>query len=358
MASLVKTMIGEATAAYPGHHSASMVELRNGVLFAVWMRFVRSNLGANDHAPNHIVAAESHDGGLRWSEPRVIVEPLAGDVNVYNPCLLALPSGKLLLFYYRHLRLEWGKPFSTTAYLRRSQDDGRTFSEPAEMWNDRPQGSLNSSMIRLSTGRLILPMGETLIWGGPEDNQKTSCLISDDEGTTWRRSSALLRLPLRGAMEGNIAETADGTLVMAMRTQLGSPFIARSFDRGETWTKPQTSGLKSPESMPRLVRIPASGDLLLIWNDSEYDPAFDHRGRRSPLACAISRDRGETWERRGNLEDDPACEFTNPSCCFRRDGYAVIAYLSSPMANPDPPGKLGRSAISLKAAIVNPKWLA
>ena len=344
--------IGPASEEFPGNHSASMVELGDGRLLVVWMRFVRSALAGNDHAPNRIVSATSRDGGHTWDEPRVRVEPHAGDVNVYNPSLLRLPDGEILLFSYRHLKLEWGQPFSTSAYLRRSADDGLTFSEPATMWDDRPFGVPNSTLIRLRTGRLVMPLGETLIWGGPQDNQKSTCMYSDDDGHTWKTSSARMQLPMRGAMESHIAEAKDGSLVVSFRTQMGAVFLARSPDGGETWSKPQTSGLRSPESMCTLVRIPATGDLLMIWNDSEYDPAFDHRGRRSPLSLALSADCGRTWRRAGTLADAYGWEFSNPAALFTRDGRAVITYFTSPMLNPDPPGKLGRTAMTLKAAIL------
>jgi sialidase-1 len=51
-------------------------------------------------------------------------------------------------------------------------------------------------------------------------------------------------------------------------------------------------------------RIPATGDLLMVWNDhSQVDAA--HRGKRTPLTAAITRDDGRTWEKTKTLEDDP-----------------------------------------------------
>lgn len=357
MYDIERIIIGPASEEFPGNHSASLVELGDGTLLIFWMRFIKSPLAGNDHAPNRIVSARSRDGGRTWDEPRIEAEPLPGDVNVYNPSILRLTSGEILFFYYRHLELEWQKPFKTSSYLRRSADNGLSFSEPVNMWEGQPFGCANSRMIRLSTGRLVLPVGQTLIWGGPKDNQKSTCFMSDDEGRTWRQSPSLLYLPLRGTLEAHVAEANDASLVMTMRTQIGSVFISRSTDFGESWSKPQTTGLKSPESMPCLSRIPSTGDLLLVWNDSEFDPAFDHLGRRSPLTCAISRDSGRTWCRALDLETDPAIEFTNPSCCFTRDGKAIITYMSSPMQNPDPPGKLGRSRMSLKAVIMDVETL-
>ena len=43
-------------------------------------------------------------------------------------------------------------------------------------------------------------------------------------------------------------------------------------------------GLRTPESCPELTRVPDSPDLLMIWNNSPYDPAFrSHPARPSSL---------------------------------------------------------------------------
>lgn len=44
------------------------------------------------------------------------------------------------------------------------------------------------------------------------------------------------------------------------------------------WSDAQTTGLQSPESFPGLIRTAQTGDLMLTWNDSPYDPKFDHYG--------------------------------------------------------------------------------
>ena len=48
----------------------------------------------------------------------------------------------------------------------------------------------------------------------------------------------------------SIVELRDGRLLMHMRTQLGAVFQSDSTDGGATWSKPQTTGLRAPQSMP------------------------------------------------------------------------------------------------------------
>ena len=50
----------------------------------------------------------------------------------------------------------------------------------------------------------------------------------------------------------------------------------------------------------------------------------------------MSRDGGETWHHRKNLEDDPAYEFSNVACSYTDDGRAIVTYFTSRMANPEP----------------------
>ena len=71
-------------------------------------------------------------------------------------------------------------------------------------------------------------------------------MLSDDHGQHWRFSSTSVDLPGRGALEPSVAETADGDLLMSLRTQLGTVFASRSHDLGEAWSAPQSLGLRSP----------------------------------------------------------------------------------------------------------------
>jgi len=350
--------IAPATQEHPRNDSASMVELPDGTLLMMWIQMHASQWGGSDEAPSSIASMRSHDGGRTWGDYRIEVAPGPGDQNVYNPSLILLPSGDLLFFVLVYHHLEWDKPLDASGLLHRSHDNGRTWCAPEPIWSHLPRGSANHTFTRLASGRLLKSVEEVPVWGSfPKCVSSSSCYISDDDGRTWQAPRNWITLPLRGTMENHIAETHGGRLVMAVRIQLGSVFLSRSEDQGVTWSKPQTSGLSCGESMPCLTRIPTTGDLLLIWNHSEYDPAFDHMGRRSPLTCAVSRDGGRTWSAGRNLEDDPAIEFTNIACTFTHDGRAIITYFTSPYANPSPPGRLGRAAMSLKAAMVDVAWL-
>ncbi|MNI32807.1 BNR/Asp-box repeat protein [compost metagenome] len=152
------------------------------------------------------------------------------------------------------------------------------------------------------------------------------CYFSDDEGETWTRAEGTVDLPMRGAMEASVAETSNGLLLMSIRSQLGTVFMSTSKDSGNTWSLPQSSGLKSPESCTCLRRIPDTDAILLLWNDSQYEPNKHHFGRRTPLSAAVSKDGGESWNRIGNLAEGPY-EFTNLNCMFTKSGKAIVTYM-------------------------------
>ena len=152
---------------------------------------------------------------------------------------------------------------------------------------------------------------------------------------------------MRGAMEASVAEL-ESKLFMSLRTQLGSIFFCYSEDGGESWTLPQTTGLGAPESGSCLRRIPGTETLMLIWNDSSYEPLHHHYGRRRPLAVALSDDQGRSWNRWGDIEAGEY-ELTNIGCTFTESGDAIITYMKVEDRDWD---RFVRTGIDLCAAIV------
>jgi sialidase-1 len=287
----------------------------------VWHKYRDSSEGGSDFGDCSIYSKTSENEGLTWGNERQIVPLCPGDLNVQAPALCYLPNGELLLICMRaHAR------DSSTMELFRSNDDGETFSHGAYIWQ-RSNGQWlqggASCLLRLKSGRLLLPFhGGTGTQGSQHNIVK--CYISDDLGKAWHLSSGSLDLPMRGAMEASVAELESGKLVMSLRTQLGSVFISRSDDGGETWEYAQTSGLKSGESCSCLRTAP-DGSLLLFWNDADYLPFHHHYGLRTPLSAARSTDGGYTWTRLGNIADGNY-EYTNLGCTFISNKTAIVTY--------------------------------
>ena len=363
MARLEMVTVVEASAERPRHDGATIVELRDGRLLMAWMEHTGGKEIGHDHAPGHIASMLSSDGGRTWGEYRVMVANNPQDVNIHFPCLLRLQNGDILFFYQRRHELATAAPQVSTGYVCRSADEGRTFSTPREHELIRRNDVSANCLIQLSSGRIILPLLRVLgNWCevGPDGQSRDTCIssvsYSDDNGMSWQGAETWVELPRRGAMEAHVAELKDGRLLMTLRTQLGAVFQSESRDQGITWSKPQTTGLRAPESMPTLAHIPDTGDLMLVWNHSLFDPRFDHCGKRTPLTVAVSRDDGASWERFKNIESDPEWEYTNSAIHFTSRGV-IITYVASKMDNPEPPGRLGRSRMPLRAAIADIDWL-
>lgn len=347
--------IRKATVEYPRHSEASIVELPNGRLLMAWQEYTKSELGGADQAPNRIAAMVSTDGGLSWREHRVLVEPESGDVNVYSPSFLYLPNGELLLFTFRYQVLELGKQPQTTATIRRSIDHGQTFAQPQFVWINKPYGCASSVLKLLSGGRIIIPVTkQTGATRSKTDHGLAGSIYSDDRGATWHECETWVDLPLRGAMEPHLEELVDGKLLMVMRTQLGSIFKSYSQDQGATWSLAQTTGLMSPESCPELVRIPQTRELMIVWNNSPYNPSWaSHYGKRTPLSIARSQDEGETWIDFRKIENHPSLAYSNPACTFLESGKGILTYW---VARYKESGYMDNSLLDLKAAIFGPKW--
>lgn len=319
----------DASETYPRASEGAMVELTNGDLFMVFQRFEKSRLGSADDAPNALVSMRSSDGGRSWNDLRVEAVPEPGDVNVYSPNLMRLEDGSVLFVYKRYVQLGAGKLTLCTAVACTSTDECATFTGHRVLWEREPHGFASATIRRLRGGRLILPVSATRKGTSltKEENIEMGCVASDDHGASWHVCPGWIVLPMRGAMEGHVAELADGRLMMVMRTQLGAVFKSFSSDRGETWSKAQTTGLRAPESCPELVRLPERNALVLVWNNSEYDPAFrSHYGKRTPLSVAVSTDSGDSFQHVGDIETEPGWAYSNPGALFLTNGTCVLNY--------------------------------
>lgn len=341
-------VIARGDVLHPRHDTASVAELPGGRLMMAWHRYDAGPHGGHDQGVCHIAAAESTDGGLTWSPPRVLVAGQGDDLNVQAPALRLMPDGSLLL-----ICLRTRNQFTESAMpLLRSIDGGRTFQEAGDVWPFRSgrywlQGGA-SSLLRLSSGRLLVPChgGSGEQW---RQHNMAQCCYSDDDGRSWQVSNEI-DLPERGAMEASVAELSDGRLVMSLRTQLGSVHLARSADGGATWTAATPSGLQASESSSCLRCVPGTGRLMLIWNDTPYDANHHHFGLRTPLSIAVSDDGGHQWRRLGVLAHADDTDFTNIGCDFLSSGHAAITYMvNSP--------SFARERLDLRLSLVDVKVL-
>lgn len=302
-----------ATPTHPRYTEGSLIVLDDGSYLLAVTEFHNSG---SDFAQAQIVARRSRDGGKRWETP-VVLQENTGKKNVMSVTLRRLlrdsATGRqqVAMFYLQKdgfndlkLKLRWLTDAETLE-----------FSEPTVVTGTPGYHVVNNDrVVQLSSGRILVPAASTA------DVQKVNhftsrCFLSDDGGSSWRPGKGAVDVARRGAMEPEVIELADGRLMMIVRTQLGAIWHAYSEDRGDTWSAPASLGVRAPEAPATLRRIPATGDLLLIWNDT-YTAGAGHGGKRTPLSVALSRDEGKTWKKVRDLETDPERTFSYISAAF------------------------------------------
>ncbi len=298
----------------PGVQEATLTRLQDG---RYWLLFGEKN---------RLVGKHSKDQGRSWTETAPV--RAAGGLTIpterdhAHHSVFNLPSGGLGLVY--------GGPYARagrdgTVLFRRSGDGGRSWSTPVAV---DPYFAVhrNASARVLSTGRIIVPVfrwispdpGTNLLWYGgqafPTSESGSVNLsyswvyYSDDEGQTWHRSLSELFTLLNemqiGAQhfeEPVLEELKDGRLLMYGRTSLGRLYQSLSEDGGVSWSTPAPTDLASSYSPCTLIRIPSTGDLLLIWNQTSEEEIKAGLVRHR-LTCAVSQNEGRTWGFRRNLE--------------------------------------------------------
>src|SRR5207253_4325559 len=171
-----------------------------------------------------------------------------------------------------------------------SSDEGKTWGEASRVSVRGGYHVVNNArVIRTSQNRMLVPAAYVDRIDKNFDRQSTLVLYSDDDGGTWRESNVLsFNGPL---MEPGVAECADGSIYMTIRTATGVLYEARSHDGGETWKDFGPTKLPSPAAPSTVVRDPASNDLWMFWCNN----AKGQWKGRSPQVLAISRDNGKTW---------------------------------------------------------------
>jgi hypothetical protein len=302
-----RPLVLEPDLANPRNSEGDFVALKDGRWLFVYTHF---DGGDNDHAAAHLAGRYSHDGGETWSDEDVIILPNEAAMNVMSVSLVRLDDGRIALVYLRKHALTDCRP-----YLRYSTDEAVSWSEPVAIIPDAEAGYYvvnNDRVVQLPSGRLVLPAArhsKHALEPVFSPYGEIVCYLSDDRGRTWRRGQdVLVEAQPDGSpvmvQEPGVVALNDGRLMLFCRTDAGCQYVAYSGDEGETWSPLHASAIISPCSPASIKRLPATGDLLLVWNDhTDIDAALT--GLRTPLTTAISQDEGGHWRNVRKVATNP-----------------------------------------------------
>lgn len=257
-----------------------------------------------------LVLKRSTDNGASWSLLQVVDDP-GEKWGASNPTpLVDRNTGRVWVAYNRWepgQGMESSRPatMNNQAWLRWSEDNGRTWSAPKDItrasrdfdgWGSMFLGP--GGAIQTRTGRFILPgvmcpdacsvLATAPNFRGSMSMMRAYALYSDDHGETWRRGALLRAI----SDENQMVELADGAIMVDARQWGGdSRWIAISSDGGETWSQPRPGQQVTPvcTSIERFTQAKdAQGRNRILWTG----PAGP--GRKG-LVVRISYDEGQTF---------------------------------------------------------------
>jgi len=327
-----------------GYHTyriPSMVVTPKGVVLAL----AEGRASRRDHAHNDIVLRRSSDGGKTWGKMQIVAAD--GENCLLNPCaVVTRPAGRVLLMYQRY---PWGFHTNRTqpgydrepicrSFLTGSDDDGATWSKPAEITRmvkpadvtATPVGPGNGIQLRRGPhkGRLVMPFVHQR-W----PRRDVCVAYSDDAGKTWTPGGyAPVRSKGSGA-EVAVVELADGAILMNTRSMGGTKHrkVAVSRDGGKTFSPlVDDPALIEPQCQGTILRYtdPLDGfrSRILFANPAS-------RKARANGTVRLSYDRGKTWPVARTLYPGGyaySCLAPLPdntiACLFERDHYRSITF--------------------------------
>lgn len=207
-------------------------------------------------------------------------------------------------------------------FSMRSNDDGRTWSEPREItqsfepfrkWYDwKVIATGPGHGIQMASGRLVVPIW--LAYGGVGDHGPSAAgtIFSDDHGKTWKAGEIAVpdEPPFKSPNETMLATLSNGHVLLVTRSigQQNRKIVTASPDGATQWTPAAFhESLWEPVCMASIVSHPSQPGLLVYSNPYTLPTGTkSNRGKRENLTIQLSPDDGKTWPVRRTIEPGPS----------------------------------------------------
>jgi predicted neuraminidase len=339
----------EAELVFPLHpkhnHAPGLVECPNGDLLVSWYRG-SGERQADDVA---IYGARRRKGSRGWSEAFLMIDtPGFPDGNT---CMMIDARQRLWIFWPVIVANTWESTLTHYRISSNYQGDASPkwdwqsaiFLKPPDLagdlekvWaaalekTDSPTVQGHAKRIRtLAADKLshrlgwqprckptVLPTGRMLLPLYSDTFDCSIMAISDDGGTTWLPSRAIVGI---GNIQPTVLRRNDGTLVAYMREAgiTRRMRIAESSDDGLSWGEVGVTQFPNPGSGLDGLRL-RNGHWLLVYNDTT-------KGRNS-LVASLSEDEGGTWKHHRHLERHETGSYHYPAVIQSRDGMIHVVY--------------------------------
>ncbi|MFV0267766.1 MAG: exo-alpha-sialidase [Draconibacterium sp.] len=334
-------------------HGSSLVALPNGDLLSCWFQ----GSGERKSDDVRIMGARLEKGKKQWSAPFLMADtPGLPDCN---PVLFLNSKNKLFLVWIAVQGNQWEgsilRTRTTTDYNQPGapqwqwqdnillkpgeefvQEVSQKFQEMPPLHNgwagyapkydnlimEAAKNTVNRSIgwmtrikpLVLENGRIVLPLYS-------DGYNLSLCVISDDDGETWRPSKPIVG---RGPIQPALAQRKNGDIVAYMRDSGDAParvHKSTSNDDGESWTYSVKTDIPNTASVELLTL--ADGRWAFVGNDIN-----DGRYR---VVLMLSDDEGENWKWKEYLESDAkesGGSYSYPCLIQTSDGMLHITYSS------------------------------
>ncbi len=295
--------------AYHTYRIPSLIATTKGTLVA----FAEGRrTGGGDAGDIDLVVRRSFDGGRSWSPMQVIGDN--GPNTFGNPCpVVDAKTGTIWLLTTHNVGTDRERDIiagtakgGRTVWAMKSDDDGATWSTPAEItasvkhanWTWYATGP--GVGIQTRTGRLVIPANHAEAGSGIH---RSHLIFSDDGGRSWSLGASADA----GTNESQVVELADGRLMLNMRNhpplRENYRMVATSVDGGHT--------LSAASADRALVEPPAQASLLRLSTSRTHDRtrlifANPASAKRERMTVRLSYDEGASWPVARVIHEGPA----------------------------------------------------